>query len=283
MLNVTIVKNRHAGEEDARALEARIKKCDVLAFEQGYGTEDHAKTVELWFEHVRKRQVGQKELLTALNPDDDPYTRQLLRGVMRSGKPVWLVERFTSDERTRLKGERREKGNRYHEEVDKVLVEFKRDFRNFDPGIAACRTYLYELARWEQRHKIFRDEHIARNIDRAEDAIRERYPSFHRVKNLKFAVIIGRIHRPEDYVTNPDVRVSVVDDTIVEEVTHLEDVPPFFLRKHYEGGNEEELLPLTYLTLLHFSLEQGLIKDVSPGDWNSIREKIYPGITPSKE
>lgn len=228
MLEVTILKGKHDTEDDAKKLLPYIKQCDVYAPESALLLRSEAEKREDVFEKVLAQDLNRNELNVLLEKMEikssyhyhyPKYNRKQNEYLYREKKPLWYVERRTSDESA--------KGWEMRNNADVIL---KDAFITFLGGNIEGYLQLFRkrLLLQEELREL-RDAHIAVTLASAEDAIRARYFRLAKKEKISFCVSLGAIHRVEDLYLPVQI-VSLLDapTNAMERLDHIriQKVPP---------------------------------------------------------
>lgn len=231
-LEITILKQRHETEEDAKKLRSFIESCDIYGVENaGCSVADAIRIEEDWkvaltfnrskFRRWREETYGSNcNRNYLIKRDDDLYLNQ---------KPIWFSERFKEEDSKRLR-----------KELVELIVRENNLFNNLANGIiddflSPCIDNLSKIFDFN----ISRDKNIAENILAAEEDFRTRYDSFCKSREtIKLSIGIGGLHRPEDYLP------------IAPHIVNLEELPVnarlqckmYYIWKNGEKINQRDCL-----------------------------------------
>ena len=211
MLETTILKVTHAGEEEARKLLPYIQNCHVYAPEAATQTEEGAQTAENIWENILKKDISWSKVKeaheTTYNREDSELRAYRLKEnnyLLRQKRKPWYLERFTQQESDlvwQLK-DRADLSLRYGK---KALLQ-----ESFNEYFSFIKQNIHHYSEMDE----MRDKEIARNIVQAEERIRARYPELAEINPLQFVVRIGCLHQPEKYLQEKDKqKVTPVDRT----------------------------------------------------------------------
>lgn len=206
MLELTILKVRHSDETEARKLLPHISQCDVYSPECSGQTTTQASRLEQLF--LRWFQESRTKFLETLNKSVKPqrgsnmtYYIKETDYLYRAKKPVWFAERNTVEEANIL-------GLLYSEGHTLTKQSFN----------ALCCGNLTEFVEKQYRANIIydrasklRDENMGKNINNAENHIRQLYPQLCSIEPLKYTIRIGAMHSPEKYTFIPAKIQMLVD------------------------------------------------------------------------
>ncbi len=105
MLEVTILKVRHAGAREVVQSHHYIDECDIFGTENFYYTKRKAEQDEwvwaslLQLPHRKRQRVLESEFPLSEHPDDSELYNYLEQSyVLVQGKPLWFAERFSEEE-----------------------------------------------------------------------------------------------------------------------------------------------------------------------------------------
>lgn len=206
MLEVTLLKVFHRGEDNARRMLPYVSGCDVYSIESSCCTEQMAVTLEKEWKNERLK-LSRTQFLRLMERDMNSVQRnedalkfglKIRDYVFRAGKPIAIVERFSTEETRRLLSymtmalTRTNKAHALLSEgkLDGFMVEMKK-------GVAI----LAHVAK-------VRDMHIAENISSMEGALRLQNPELREKETIHLTVSLGGAHEPEKYCKIP---IRVVD------------------------------------------------------------------------
>jgi len=214
MLEITILKVVHAGEEEAKKLLPYIKDCHVYALEAAGSTENNAQFAEKSWENTLKAGVSRSKIKEKYELAKDigdveikKYGLKELDYLARQGRKLYFVERFTPEESTVVWQLRAEADTYWDNAQQQFLLQ------NFAGYYSNLRKNLCT----ELEIDLLRDQEIAKNMASAENRIRTRYPEFSAENPLMLAVRIGARHSPEKYLrTSPELKIIIPPELVKE-------------------------------------------------------------------
>ena len=259
MLEVTILKVKHSGYEEAKKLEHYIEQCDVFSPEAAFYTEEIASIEEkCWLELLKLSgsrvnkllSKSPKQLYDPVNNEAIPidfmhYRNKLYNLLHKYRKPIYCLERFSEGEIKNIKGDY---SKEYSEGVK--LLYTGRVNRALD-------IFRINFFRCFNEQVNLRDLHIAKNIDDAEEGIREKFKDISAKSTIRLVTNIGLCHEPEKYVIRYSPKIVCLYDD-VGELTKKE------LQLLDLARNKEEISDLELLRkALIVSIERGLFKELN--------------------
>lgn len=205
MLEVTILKTKHAGRKEADKLFPYIRKCDVYAPEIAASTTAHAtyretewETVLLNYKRWTRRAIEDIIRNTPnIHPDLNEHRAREHGELFSYQRLIWIAERFSEEDAQTLT----HIDIQTDEAVDLATQAFDAGLTNDDTIFRA----LYQQLQYYGAALDKRDKHIAANIETAEPYLRTRYRP-HRIAKkdpLKLTISIGGTHYPEKYLKLP--------------------------------------------------------------------------------
>ena len=203
MINITLLKVIHEGEEEAKKLLPHIEKCDVFSREAMNLTEAGARSIERQWPEVLKMSRSKfnrvnSERYVGVPPEFVPYNLKRDDYIFRAGKPVIFLERWSPEE-ARVADDAEIRWNAERLAYLEFLAE-----GNIEGYIILASE---SLRRFTKSYIIGRDKHIAANIDRVEQLVQQAYPHVD-VANMKFTMELGVGHAPQEFTRRP---INVVE------------------------------------------------------------------------
>lgn len=269
MLEVTILKVRHAGAREVVQSYHYINACNVVGSESNLCTAEGAAVSEKGWASLLELppERRQKTFDYAFPPpvhfhDDVLYTYLEQSYVLALGKPLWIAERFSEKEAEK----EREKDFQSLDCVRNAFASLEEgDVENF-----FLRWKKHQLL--NKRQIDYRDREMAKNIQGAEAYLRGRYPSVAKYDPLRLLVSVGRSHFPENYLDFPvRVRGTLSSDetqhTLSDRIVILE-----------QQGTPYQQMKHIYLALavtIVFKLPEAEVKNLS---LQELEEKVR-GLT----
>jgi len=233
MIEIILLKERHATEEEAKKLRPYIEWCDIYGKENAACSTEDAEAIEedwnnslhnlsrtafrKWREKCHSSVYSHKEIGVFMLKTDD-Y-------LFRAKKPIWFVERFEKKDSEKIRGEL---AKLKHVEAEALNLFLARRFDDFSLRYRGFLKFIDEMMQ-------SRDMNIAYNLENAEDNIRRRYPALRDKNPLKFAVGLGGSHFPEEYCKK-DMQVI----QLYQAVPLYETVGHDFFKKSRSGVQIDE-------------------------------------------
>jgi len=217
MLEIILVKGAHAGKDAAQDLLPLLETADVVSLENADLLERTAQRLE---RELIKNYIASptfEEFFKCVH-DSDPaaqqgdFLQQIFSTLYVHKTPLWFTERLSVSKQREQRERYALKNVSYSDALDALLDS---DLTSF--YYCAQREYEATMAA-----VTFRDQEIARNLQRAENVLFERYPEISTKKHPRFVVQIGLMHKPEEFI---DVPVQVIEspftpqDTIADKHT----------------------------------------------------------------
>ncbi len=203
MIEVTILKVQHVGEDEARKLLPYVQNCDVYSPENPYATERISASWEAGFEQASKLNRTQfskviQALLNSMRPDDFAYFVKQYDYLYRAKRPLWFLERCSPEERQKVQSVVDSAKNANAGALSALERGQLEDF------MGNCSSFLrLEAESFSQRDMI-----MGRTIQTAEEQIRSRYAQLRDREPLRYVAAVGALHSPEKHTSIP---VKVVD------------------------------------------------------------------------
>jgi hypothetical protein len=178
MLDLTLLKVKHAGEKEARKLLPYVGLCDAFSPESATLTERDAKLAEEEWRRFLKSMSHKRfirnttEIQRATNPPlIAEYAIRMGDYLFRASKPIMVCDDFIG------------------------FINESR--RAIELGIS---------------YREFRDVHIAKNISNAEHCLRRDNPELRLEDPIRLTMALGYEHSLEDHITQPFALIRLVDD-----------------------------------------------------------------------
>ena len=209
MLEVTILKVRHKGINEARKTLPYIKSCDVFGPEFAYRSEAVANIDEqLWEESIvsdMTRTAFKQKMAESLKMQgqmlESSYILQIVDYAFREKIIIYFPERFSEEEAEAL--------SIIKQEVSEIKEESIVNLLDRDIG-----TFLLlqkeALEKETEEYIAPRDKHISQQLLVAEKNIRTRYSRLKNKDVIKYTMFIGGNHYPENYLKNSDLSLRIV-------------------------------------------------------------------------
>ncbi|HLD79916.1 MAG TPA: hypothetical protein VJA18_05125 [Candidatus Nanoarchaeia archaeon] len=196
MLEITLLKTTHHGMGQVKKLLSYISKANVYSAEGAFLTEESAEALERRWERLLSSGNSQSKSIELVREKSEKLSKEVKdyeslerEYLLRNNVLLWLTERFSDRDSAKLK-EGIEEEDVYRRAALTALSE---------GDVTGFLNYQWENFQVSKKLDETRDREIARNIDRAEEQLRERYPSLSWDKKMHFVVNIGAIHSPEKY------------------------------------------------------------------------------------
>jgi hypothetical protein len=209
MLDLTLLKVKHAGEKEARKLLPYVGLCDAFSPESATLTERDAKLAEEDWRRFLKSMSHKRfirnttEIQRATNPPlIAEYAIRMGDYLFRASKPIIILERWTNAEHGKVNGLMREQRAAEYSALTALVCD---DFIGF---INESRRAI-ELG---ISYREFRDVHIAKNISNAEHCLRRDNPELRLEDPIRLTMALGYEHSLEDHITQPFALIRLVDD-----------------------------------------------------------------------
>ena len=196
MLELKVLRVYHSGDKEAKKLLPYIKECDLFCSEEAFLTEEAAARVEaeLQLKYKGSRTNFHNWASTLLQNDNEQERAYLLRKfdyLYVSKVPVWHLERFTDEEAR--------KAREYMNKAETLMNEAG---RKLEKGhIEECVKMYFDGMKIELEGVRYRDDHIGGNISIMDQKVRQIYPSISDQRQLRVAMDIGGLHRPDKYTS----------------------------------------------------------------------------------
>jgi len=206
MLDVTLLKVFHRGEDNARRMLPYVSGCDVYSIEASCCSEQMATTLEKEWKNERLK-LSRTQFLKLMERDMNSVQRneeakrfglKLRDYVFRAGKPIVMVERFSTEESRKLLAYMTMALTRIanatallaEEKLDSFIVEMRK-------GVAVL-AFVSKA----------RDRHIGATISGIESKIRADHPELAGKDTIQLTMSLGGVHEPEKHCTIP---IRVID------------------------------------------------------------------------
>ena len=198
MIEITIPRVRHSTQEEARKLIQYVVKCDVFSPELAMENEPEAKLYEaLWYKQVVSGDITRSKVKKALSASEDTkqkeYSEAVWGYIAKNRKTIFYSERFDKEAALELR-------LRYN--ANDTLVD--EAIKRLEYGEIESFLVNYWKALGTDREIMeTRDREIARNLDRAEEYLRETYSHLKDKHPLKLNGFVGFLHNPQKYTKTP--------------------------------------------------------------------------------
>ena len=198
MLEVNILKVVHSGEHNAKKTLPYIKECDVFGPEMAYAFEAEAQECEKTWENILKldsrTKFRQQLKFTHSDEKESAFWMKVYEYAYLQKIPCWIIERFSQEENKQLMAQRDEINELEKQTTIQYLLQGDLD------------NYIRERKSLDARFRKIteiRDSQIVQQLNVAEKRIRERYPSLKAKDSLRYTIVIGCGHTPENLVDFP--------------------------------------------------------------------------------
>jgi hypothetical protein len=205
MLELTIIKERHETEGEAKKLLPYIEKCDIYGIENANCSISDAIDMETQWRDRSLKRASRTEFMNVrqsvyrgASKDFALYGLKRDDYLFRMQKPLWIAERFADNESVTLKEKMAESF---------LAADLTLGFLEAKKIEEFSSLFLEEVVTMFENMQI-RDRNIAKNIEGAEKYVREFWPSLASVEKIKLVLGIGAMHAPEDFLARP---YNVVD------------------------------------------------------------------------
>jgi hypothetical protein len=232
MINIRILKVTHSGDE-FRKLLPHVQWAHVWAPENAGSSEEEARIKEDAWEKLLASGMSRTRLLEKtreavgdLPQNQGVYVIGMNDYLFKSKLPEWMIERFPQKQAGMLRATKMTIDNLYDDSIV-VLAS-----GNIDRYMELRKRALD----MDKPLNEARDKEMGRNLDRAEEAIRERYSSLKDRQPLNLVTSIGGLHWPESYMTT---HPEVID--LSTEATSLNDL---VCERVLKGSSYDELRTL---------------------------------------
>lgn len=242
MLEVTILKTKHSERTEAQKVIPYIGRCHVFSPEFAACTEQVArKREQLWKETTMNERLTRRDFanFTAQNDpfnngntadhDEEEYVRRITRELYTARRLIYVAERFSTEESEELSTTFKQALT-----YEDCLKEEFRKTQNEE-----TERSFYEILRVLGEVRSYRDKHIAKNLETAEEYLRDSYKNTRIAKKdpLKLVLQIGALHRIEKHLRIP-VRIitltnynskSAQASQAIEDGKSYEEIRPLLL------------------------------------------------------
>ena len=108
MIELTLLKVTHSGEQEARKLIPYIQDCDVFGIEGAICTEREASENERVWQRLLGTDISRSRLqempyVSILDEKRRVYTAKVIDYLFRNKRLLWSTERFTEEEAQMVK------------------------------------------------------------------------------------------------------------------------------------------------------------------------------------
>lgn len=231
MLELTILKVFHEGLSEARRIEPCVKQCDVYSPENAACTEAESRGYENLMQFLYSLSLSafrkeSEQRVKHQRPEQRDYTLKLNEFLFKAKKPVYCLERFSLTESFYLRSKKDGEENLLNESG----VIFGRG--DVDGGLRAFWAFVCLSAEVTR----FRDQHMAKTLEKAEAEIRARYASLRTKEPLRLTLGIGGLHSPEIFIDTKVCKPTVI---YMDECS-ANDPLTYLTRAVYEGKTNFE-------------------------------------------
>lgn len=251
MLEVTILKVKHSGHDEARKLLPYLKNCDIYCVEGAAltekGAEENEKEWEMTLSSKPNRNKFRQNLAsclkTILKGEEYEYAIKEYEYAYLANLPTFHLERHSQEEANRINALDKESdilgGQSLRYLMAKKIDEFLQiHFKDLEMKVEAVKI---------------RDRNMAANLESAEQILRSRYNGRLKDKDtIRLVAGVGSIHAPEKYTSIPINVVLLRGDSTATDKLAIE------LGKDHSF---ESLTPYILRYGADFLLERGLIKN----------------------
>ena len=191
-LNISVLKVSHSSRSEARKLIPHIKDCDVFSPENAGCSERKAKLLEKTWQDTLQL-PWYKFWKTARRikncAADNEYMHELFICLYQEKRPIISLERW-SEQKEFMTPKFIESYNRRLDVIMRQLIEGK-----IEDVIELTKDHIMEIVSMSNE----RDSHIAANLKHAEQLIRTEIPFLSNKQPIKLTIMLGCMHRLEDY------------------------------------------------------------------------------------
>jgi hypothetical protein len=230
MLEITVLKTRHAGKDEARKLFPYIKTSDVFSPENACISEQEAKVLEDNWESnlgLSRTQYRKKSgIANGATHRISEYYTLLYESIFRNKIPLWYAERFSDLEQKRSIDKKISEMLQTAKLADRLM--FSGDLEN---GLRKCYEHLHKLYDLAN----LRDKKIAENLEGVESFLRRRYTQLSKKDPLQLTLQVGQGHNIERYASVPLTTVSLYDERSIDslEISEIGKDPSFEEARHF--------------------------------------------------
>jgi len=263
MLEVKILKVKHSGVEEAQKLTPFIQACDIYSPEQAGIPEktarrmeaDHARAIKQNWTRTRYKKF-REDVFEKAEGEQQEYFARFYDDLFRARRFIWILERFAEEEVEVVRQLNMQSAYSMAEGF-RALVK---------GGIDAFIRKYYEGIRFLEKTAELRDQNIAKNIETAEEKVRERYRI--EAEPMKLTMHIGNQHQVEKYAPQVEVvelyePTTILDKLGVErlEGKTFEELGPYILPVGMKELADKKIINLTEEQIMQMSFEE-MVKTV---------------------
>ncbi len=215
MLEITLLKVTHAGQENAEKLVPYIERCHAFAPEASGLEKERAVTLEDRWEKTLRQEIEyaqtEQHFASLINSEEiEAFRVRELELLYEHKKPLFFLERYSQEDLPIF--------NLAHQAENIYDLFAVRALQAGDADIFLDFT----KKKWEVIEQMAdaRDKHIAENLSSAEKAIRARYSSLRDYETIRLLMCLGRGHAPEQYV-KADASLVLITEEIPEDKESL--------------------------------------------------------------
>ncbi|MGD0728635.1 MAG: hypothetical protein ABR981_00995 [Candidatus Micrarchaeaceae archaeon] len=215
MLEVTLLKVKHSGENEAKKLLPYIIRCDVYSTEDAGFCANDLKNVQEWWKNTLKMSrsaanVSFNERSTGIREIDE-FGNKRYDYLHRNQKPLLAIERWNKKESDEIKSKVDTYVNTSNESFKFLLID---DLKSY------FESYTFYLKQLQESVEA-RDKHIAQNLSKAEEWIRHENPELSKKQTLNLTIELGSGHLPENFTHIPINVINLVNlgTNFLEELT----------------------------------------------------------------
>ena len=192
-LNISVLKVSHTSRSEAQKLIPHIKDCDVFSPENAGCSERKAKLIEKTWQDTLQLpwyKFWKTERRISILAADNEYTRELFINLYQEKRPIIFLERWSEQKEFMSPRFIKSHDRRVLNVILDLLIEGK-----IEDVIELTKDWIMEdISMLSER-----DSHIAANLKYAEQLIRTEIPSLSNKQPIKLAIMLGFMHRLEDY------------------------------------------------------------------------------------
>jgi hypothetical protein len=192
-LEVTILKVRHWGADEARKLFPYIDQCDVFCPENAHGLKEETKPMNRYFYDLRTQNTIEKKKFVEEcfgNNEERLFSKTHHEYALLQEKMIFYLESFSK------------------KQVDWLEKTYNEIYNNSNRSDSLEETY--QLYRLKDKYYSYRDRHIAHKLEHLEDTLGKMFPTL-KTEDLQVVISIGAIHAPERYMQKPMNVVQLIE------------------------------------------------------------------------
>lgn len=276
MLELTILKVKHAGIEEAEKVFPYLEKCDVSGRECKDPETKAIEKEKAWEEIINgsfPQHVIESALQTVYSKDSlqSTYNLTIDRFLLKRRIPIWHVERHSAQESIELAV--------IQEKAEKIFASGVTEILEgrLEEGFKLLQKYvnIQDSGINYQR----RDKNMAKYLQRAERDIRRRYSRLKSKGRIRFVVLMGAAHKPERYLNQTPNVIELTDDLGIENFVHMVlngQMPLARLQRYIL----EEYVWARYIQTGN-EIKRSVIEQKSDEELNILKEAQLPEAQPS--